>query len=66
MTALGGWGMSSPTRKFAFDSEQIMPMRVFSVEALVYGEMLVLEAEDLLIVNVGEHYVSAISQWTTE
>lgn len=56
--------MSSPTRKFAFDSEQIMPMRVFRVEALMYGKMLVLEAEDLLIVNVGEHYVSTISQWT--
>ena len=52
-----GLGHQSLTRELALDLEQIRSIRLFSHEALMDGEMLVLEVEDLVIVQIGEHWM---------
>ena len=42
----------------AFDDEEIMSVRVFTVETLVDGEMLVLETEQLLAMYIGEDLIT--------
>jgi len=51
-----GWDSEHITRtgKLSFDDKDILPVQRFSMEALVDGDVFVLQAEYLISLHVGE------------
>jgi hypothetical protein len=61
-TRIGQWWClcghrESLTRELALDLKQIRPIWLFSHETLMDGEVFILEVEDLIVVQIGEHWI---------
>ena len=44
------------TGEMAFDHKNVMPMRVLGMKAFIQSQVLLLQAEQLVIMNVSKHF----------